>query len=67
MEWVLIITLFSTHDVFLQGHTSYKECIHALKQFKRTHKKDTDINKLECEKAVVLNEELIITKSSPDL
>lgn len=67
MEWVLIISLYSTQDVFLQEHITYKECNFALKQFKRTHKDDTDIRKVECEKAVIKDDGIIITKNNSDL
>ena len=67
MEWVLIISLYSTQDVFLQEHITQKECNIALKQFKQTHKNDNDIREVQCEKAVIRDDGIVITKNNSEL
>lgn len=66
-EWVLIISLFSTQDVFLEEHKTKKECITALNQFKILHKDDANVRKVECETALIIEDEIIVTKRIPSL
>lgn len=66
-QWVLIISMFSTQDVFLEEHQSKKECNIALKEFKQLHKNDTDVKKVKCELAFIVEDDIIVTKQVPDL
>ena len=67
MEWVLIISLFSTQDVLMKEHSTYKECVTELKQFKKMHKDDANIRSIECNQAFIVDGEVIVTKRIPDL
>lgn len=65
MEWVLIISLFSTDDILMKEHSTYKECVNELKRFKRMHKNDANVRGVECEQSLVVNDEIVITKRIP--
>ena len=54
MEWVLLVSLFSSPDLLLQQQPSYRECIHAVKKFEREHGKDKDIKEVKCSRGIVL-------------
>lgn len=62
MEWILVITLFSSSDILLQEHSSRKECIKELKEFQKTHKEDTDVRSVSCEQAFVVDGEVLVVK-----
>jgi hypothetical protein len=64
-EWVLIVSLFSTQDVFLEEHKTKKECGIALKEFKKLHKNDANVRMAECEMALIVDDEIIVTKRIP--
>ena len=66
-EWVLIISLISTPDVFLEEHQTKKECITALKEFNKLHKNDANVKTVECEMAIIMDDEIIVTKRIPSL
>ena len=63
MEWVLVLTLFSTKDVFLAEHKSYEECIKSVREFKKEHRHDRDIKKVECAKGIVIPSDYIVTEN----
>lgn len=67
MEWVLIISLFSTQDILMKEHSTYKECVTELKRFKKMHKNDANVRNVECEQAIIVDDEIIVTKRIPDL
>ena len=54
LTWVLLVTLFSSPDVFLQTHSTHKECMKSLKTFEREHKRDKDIREVKCSRGFVL-------------
>ena len=64
-EWVLIVSLFSTQDVFLEEHKTKKECVISLKEFKKLHKNDANVRMAECEMALIMDDEIIVTKRIP--
>lgn len=67
MEWVLIISLFSTDDILMKEHLTYKECVTDLKRFKKMHKNDANIRDVECEQALILDDDLVVTKTTPEI
>jgi len=55
MEWVFLVTLFSSPDeVLLRQQPSYRECIQAVKRFEKEHKRDKDIKEVKCSQGIVL-------------
>lgn len=66
MEWVLIISLYSTQDLFLKEYPSYNECSKELDKFKQKFKHDKNIRNVECETAFIINDEVIITRDNSD-
>jgi hypothetical protein len=57
MEWLLIVSLFSTPDYLIGEQKSKRSCEQALAQFKKEHKNDKDIKNVRCTVGTIVEPE----------
>lgn len=60
MEWLLLISLYSSDDVYIGEQKSYKSCVENLKKLKKKYRKDEDIKDVKCVKGVIVNEYIAV-------
>ena len=57
MEWLLIVSLYSSPDFLIGEQKNQRTCEQALKQFKKEHKNDKDIKNVRCTVGTILEPE----------